>query len=75
MQKKFENAVPSDYFVIVGFEREYTKILSDDGKLYMVKGVRADFDKIINSSDIPIIISKILLMFKKNIIFKSFLVI
>lgn len=41
----------------------------------MVKGVRADFDKIINSSDIPIIISKILLMFKRNIIFKSFLVI
>lgn len=70
--KEFENAVSSDYFVIVGFEREYTKILSDDGKLYMVKGIRADIDKIINPRDIPIIISTTLLMFKENIVFKSF---
>lgn len=69
---EFKNAVTSDYFVIVGFDREYTKILSDDGKLYMVKGVRTDFDKIMNPKELPKIISTTLLMFNGNIIFKSF---
>ena len=70
--KEFKNAVTSDYFVIVGFEREYTKILSDDGKLYMVKGIRSNFDKIMNPNELPKIVSTTLLMFKGNIIFKSF---
>ena len=69
---KFKNAITSDYFVIVGFDREYTKILSDDGKLYMVKGIRADFDKIMNPKELPTIISTTLLMFNGNIVFKSF---
>lgn len=70
--REFKNAITSDHFIIVGFDREYTKILSDDGKLYMVKGVRGDIDKIINHSDLPSIISTTLLMFNGNIIFKSF---
>ena len=70
--KEFKNAVVSDHFVIVGYEREYTKILSDDGKLYMVKGIRADFDEIIDSKELPKIVSTTLLMFKGNIVFKSF---
>lgn len=70
--KEFKNAISSNYFVIVGFEREYTKILSDDGKLYMVKGIRADFDKIVASNELPKIISTTLLMFNGNIVFKSF---
>ena len=69
---EFKNAVTSDYFVIVGFDREYTKILSDDGKLYMVKGIRSDFDKIMNPKELPKIISTTLLMFNGNIVFKSF---
>lgn len=69
---EFKNAITSDYFVIVGFEREYTKILSDDGKLYMVKGIRVNFDKIINPKELPKIVSTTLLMFKGDIIFKSF---
>ena len=69
---EFKNAVTSDYFVIVGFDKEYTKILSDDGKLYMVKGIRADFDKIMNPKELPTIISTTLLMFNGNIVFKSF---
>ena len=69
---KFKNAITSNYFVIVGFDREYTKILSDDGKLYMVKGIRADFDKIMNPKELPTIISTTLLMFNGNIVFKSF---
>lgn len=70
--KEFKNAITSDYFVVVGFDKEYTKILSDDGKLYMVKGIRADFDKILNPKELPKIIGTTLLMFKGNIIFKSF---
>lgn len=69
---EFKNAITSDNFVIVGFDREYTKILSEDGKLYMVKGIRADFDKIMNPKEIPKVISTTLLMFKENIVFKSF---
>ena len=69
---EFKNAITSNHFVIVGFDREYTKILSDDGKLYMVKGIRTDFDKIINSKELPQIISTTLLMFKGVIVFKSF---
>ena len=69
---EFKNAVTSDCFVIVGFDKEYTKILSDDGKLYMVKGIRADFDKIMNPKELPTIISTTLLMFNGNIVFKSF---
>ena len=70
--KEFKNAVSSKCFIIVGFDREYTKILSDDGKLYMVKGIRSDFDKIIDPKELPKIIGTTLLMFKDNIIFKSF---
>ncbi len=69
---KFKNAITSNYFVIVGFDREYTKILSDDGKLYMVKGIRTDFDKMMNPKELPKIISTTLLMFKGVIVFKSF---
>lgn len=69
---EFRNAVTSDHFVIVGFDREYTKILSDNGKLYMVKGIRSDFDEIMNPKELPKIISTTLIMFKGNIVFKSF---
>ncbi len=72
--KGFKSAVTSNFFVVVGFEKEYTKILSpDEGKLYMVKGIRVDLDKIINSKTLPTVISTTLLMFKGNIIFNSFL--
>ena len=69
---EFKNAITSEHFVLVGFDREYTKILSDDGKLYMVKGIRSDFDKIMNPKELPKIIGTTLLMFKGNIVFKSF---
>lgn len=68
----FKMAVSSDKFVIVGFEREYTKVLSEDGKIYMVKGIRADIDKLLDSKKLPKIITTTLLMFKGNIIFNSF---
>lgn len=68
----FKSAVRSDCFIIVGLDREYTKILSEDGKLYMVKGIRADFDKIMNPKELPKIVSTTLLMFKGKIIFNGF---
>ena len=72
--EKFKEAITSDYFVIVGFDKDYTKILSQDGKLYMVKGIRANFDKIMNPNELPKIISTTLLMFRGYIVFKSFFV-
>lgn len=70
----FKSAVTSEHFVVVGFEKEYTKILSpDEGKLYMVKGIRTDLDKIMNPKTLPKVISTTLLMFKENIVFNSFL--
>lgn len=38
----------------------------------MFKGIRANFDEIMNPYEIPKIISTTLLKFKGNIIFKSF---
>ncbi len=70
--KEFKNAVTSKNFFVVGFDREYTKILSDDGKLYMVKGIRANLDEIMNPRNLPMNISTTLLMFKGHIIFKSY---
>lgn len=68
----FKTAITSDHFIVVGFEREYTKILSKDGKIYMVKGIRADFDKIIDPESIPLVIQTTLLMYQGYIIFNSF---
>lgn len=70
--EKFKNAVTSDKFVVIGFEREYTKILSEDGKIYMVKGLRCDLDKIIDPKALPKIIGTTLLTFKNNIVFNGF---
>ncbi len=71
--REFKNAITSDRFVIVGLDREYTKILSEDGKLYMVKGIRSDFDKVIDPRQLPQFIRTTLLMFRGNIVYKSFL--
>ena len=38
----------------------------------MVKGIRANFDKIMNPKELPKIISTTLLMFRGYIVFKSF---
>ncbi len=69
----FKTAIFSDDFILVGFDREYTKILSEDGKMYMVKGVRCDLDKLINPKRTPLYIKTALLMFKDKIIYNSFL--
>ena len=68
---QFKSAV-TGMFVIVGFEREYTKFLHEDGKIFMVKGVRCDIDQIIDSDSIPIVVETTLLMFKDKIVYNSF---
>ncbi len=71
---EFKTAVKSNKFVIVGYERNYTKVLSlDEGKIYMIKGVIGNLDKILKDSELPIFITTTLLMFKGNIIYNSFL--
>ena len=35
----FKKHVKSNFLMIVGFDKDYTKILAEDGKLYMVKGL------------------------------------
>lgn len=72
--KLFKTAVTSKNFVIIGFDREYTKFLSDDGKIYMVKGIRCDIDKIVDSEELPVIAGTTLLMFKDKIVYNGLLV-
>ncbi len=70
--KGFKTAVKSNRFIVIGFLEEYTEILAEDGKIYMVKGIRANLDEIMNPHDLPKMIRTTLLMFKKNIIFNGF---
>lgn len=45
------------------------KILSEDGKLYMVKGLRNNIDKVVSREIIPTLISTTLIMFKDTIVY------
>ncbi len=69
--KGFNNAIKG-MFTIVGFDREYTMVTNESGKVYMVKGIREDIDKIFTDTDLPKIILTTLLMFKNNIIYNGF---
>lgn len=71
--KEFKKSISNDKLIIVGFTKEYAEILSDDGKLYMVKGIRANLDRVIDPSTIPTVIKTTLLTFKENIVFNGFL--
>lgn len=59
--------------MIVGFDKNYTKILVEDGKLYMVKGLRSNIDKVVSRELIPILISTILIMFNGTIVYSGLL--
>ena len=69
--EEFKNAI-SDTFTIIGYEEEYTMLYSKEGKIYMVKGIRENFDKIIPSNLLPKLITTTIFMFHGNIIFKSY---
>ena len=69
----YKTAIKGDNLVVVGYERDYTKILSSDGKIYMVKGVRDNIDKVLKNFELPVIINTTLLMFKDKIIYNGFI--
>ncbi len=72
--KGFKTAISSKTFAVVGFLREYTQILGiNTGKLYMVKGIRVDLDKVLPPNDLPKVIKTTLLMFQGVLIFNGFL--
>ena len=70
--KKFESAINDEMLFIVGFEREYTEILSTDGKIYMIKGINSDIDEIFDANNLPYVVQTTLLMFKDKIIYNGF---
>lgn len=59
--------------MIVGFDKDYTKILVEDGKLYMVKGLKSNIDKVVSRELIPTLISTTLIMFKGTIVYSGLL--
>lgn len=67
--KDFKNFVKSNFLIIVGFDKDYTKILSNDGKLYMVKGLRNNIDNVVSKEYLPTLISTTLIMFKGTIVY------
>ena len=70
--KGFTNSITSDKLAIVGLDREYTMILDmENGKIYMVKGIRSNFDEMLKNLELPQFISATLLMFKDNIVFNG----
>lgn len=71
--KDFKKKGKSNFLMIVGFDKNYTKILVEDGKLYMVKGLRSNIDKVVSRELIPILISTILIMFNGTIVYSGLL--
>lgn len=71
--KGFEHSIICNNYMIVGFEKEYTKIFDGRSKIYMVKGIRDNLDNVIGDYKLPVIIDTTLLMYKDNIVFNSFL--
>ena len=69
--REFKNAVKSETFIIAGFEREYTMILDDKGKMYMVKGLSKNLDRVISKNLVPSFVKTTLLMFEGNIIYNG----
>lgn len=66
---QFRTGLQNKNYVFVGTEREYAKFLSEDGKIYMVKGLTSDLDKVLDLSKVPYIIETHLLMFENYIIY------
>lgn len=71
--KDFKKHVKSNFLIIVGFDKDYTKILAEDGKLYMVKGLRSNIDKVVSRELIPTLNSITLIMFRCIIVYYGLL--
>lgn len=71
MVENFKSAI-TETFAVVGFEREYTQLLSIDGKLYMVKGINSDLDKVFDAANIPEVVKTTLIMFDGKILVNGY---
>ena len=59
-------------YIIAKYEKEYTAIL-DGKKIYMVKGINCNIDKIIPSTSLPYFVETSLIEFKDTIVYDSIL--
>jgi hypothetical protein len=66
---QFKSGLTNSNYIFVGTDREYAKFLSEDGKIYMVKGLHSDLDKVLDTSSVPYMINTHLLMFENYIIY------
>lgn len=62
------NYLKSDNLIIVGYERNHTLILNEN-KIYKVKGISKNIDKLIDKDNIPALISTTLVEFRGTIIY------
>lgn len=69
--KQFKTVLKQDSFIFIGTDREFAKFLSDDGKIYMVKGLNSDLDDVLDVSKAPALINTHLLMFEGFIIYSG----
>lgn len=68
----FKTALSGETFIVCGFDRNYTHIYSNTNKkIYMVKGIRANLDEILNNHELPFFVSTTLLNFKNTIIYNG----
>ncbi len=70
---EFKKAISRDMFIVIGYEEDYAKIFSpQDHKIFMVKGIRGNFDEILPKEHIPAVIKTTLLNFRGQIIYNGF---
>lgn len=68
---QFKTGLENNNYVFIGTDREYAKFLSENGKIYMVKGLNCDLDKVLDTSRVPYMINTHLLMFENYIIYNG----
>lgn len=62
-----------ELFIIVGFEKDYTLLLNKD-RLYKVKGLSQNIDKIVLGDSLPIFIKTTLIMFRGTLTYDGTMV-
>lgn len=70
MIQEFKRAITKD-FIMYSYEKEYTALLDDTGKCYMIKGINCNIDEIIDKNDLPQMIKTTLIPFDDTIVYCS----
>lgn len=68
---QFKTGLENNNYVFIGTNMEYAKFLSEEGKIYMVKGLNCNLDKVLDTTKVPYMINTHLLMFENNIIYNG----